>query len=65
MRIGSVITFIIQDSPVLSQLIVAIDGNRKGSIKGRDFVRPFLAIWLGKDPPNAGLKAGLLGGSCG
>ena len=65
MRNGSVLTFIMQDSPVSSQLNVEIDGKRKGSIKGRDFIRPFLSIWLGKDPPNAGLKAGLLGGSCG
>ena len=65
MRIGSVITFIIQDSPLSSQLDVEINGNRKGTIKGRDFVRPFLSIWLGKEPPNPGLKAGLLGGSCG
>ena len=65
MRIGSVLTFAIQDSPLLSQLNVEIDGNRKGTIKGRDFVRPFLSIWLGKEPPNPGLKTGLLGGGCG
>ena len=65
MRIGSVLTFAIQDSPLLSQINVEIDGNRKGTIKGRDFVRPFLSIWLGKEPPNPGLKVGLLGGGCG
>jgi hypothetical protein len=36
----------------------------KGMIEGDDFARAFLSIWLGAHPPNAGLKAGLLGGAC-
>jgi len=44
---------------------VAIDGTRKGVIEGDDFARALFAIWLGRHPPNADLKAGLLGGECG
>jgi hypothetical protein len=41
-------------------------GNRlKGTIAGEDFARVFFAIWFGPNPPNAGLKTGLLGGECG
>lgn len=41
-------------------------GNRvRGTIEGADFATAFFNIWLGSDPPNAGLKSGLLGGSCG
>lgn len=35
------------------------------SIEGADFARALFSIWLGKNPPNAGLKRGLLGGACG
>jgi Chalcone isomerase-like len=42
---------------------VDVNGVPKGSIEGQDFSRAFLSIWLG-DPPNAELKAGLLGGVC-
>lgn len=35
------------------------------TIEGADFARALFSIWLGKNPPNAGLKRGLLGGSCG
>lgn len=35
------------------------------TIEGADFARALFSIWLGKHPPNAGLKEGLLGGSCG
>ncbi len=44
---------------------VDVNGTVKGTIKGDDFARAFLSIWLGAHPPNAGLKAGLLGGDCG
>ena len=44
---------------------VEVNGTVKGTIPGDDFARAFLAIWLGAHPPNAGLKAGLLGGDCG
>lgn len=35
------------------------------TIEGADFARGLFLIWLGKHPPNAGLKKGLLGGECG
>jgi hypothetical protein len=44
---------------------VDVDGKVQGTVEGDDFARAFLAIWLGAKPPNAGLKAGLLGGACG
>ena len=45
---------------------VAVDmgGATKGVIEGDDFAKALLSIWLGAHPPNAGLKTGLLGGSC-
>jgi len=46
-------------------LQVDVNGVVKGTIKGDDFARAFLAIWLGADPPNPEIKAGLLGGACG
>lgn len=46
-------------------LDVALDAAAKGSIEGADFAAALLAIWLGPKPPNADLKSGLLGGSCG
>src|SRR5262245_47162232 len=44
---------------------VDINGTVKGTIEGDDFAKAFLAIWLGAKPPNAGIKEGLLGGTCG
>ncbi len=44
---------------------VDIGGASKGTIEGDDFAKAFLSIWLGPNPPNADLKAGLLGGPCG
>jgi hypothetical protein len=46
-------------------LQVVVNGRNKGTIEGDDFARAFFNIWLGSNPPNAGLKSGLLGGSCG
>lgn len=46
-------------------LQVDVNGAVKGTIKGDDFAKAFLAIWLGADPPNPEVKAGLLGGACG
>ena len=46
-------------------LQVEVNGAVKGTIKGDDFATAFLSIWLGADPPNPELKAGLLGGACG
>ena len=36
-------------------------GKKVGTIKGADFAKGLLSVWLGKKPPNAGLKRGLLG----
>jgi len=44
---------------------VDVNGTVKGTIKGDDFARAFLSIWLGADPPNPEIKTGLLGGACG
>ena len=44
---------------------VDVNGTVKGTIAGEDFARALLSIWLGPRPPNAELKAGLLGGQCG
>jgi len=44
---------------------VDVNGVAKGTVKGDDFGKAFLSIWLGAEPPNPGIKAGLLGGSCG
>lgn len=46
-------------------LEVQAGGRVKGVIEGEDFARTFFAIWFGPNPPNAGLKRGLLGGECG
>ncbi len=43
---------------------VDVNGAVQGTVEGDDFARAFLAIWLDAKPPNAGLKAGLLGGAC-
>jgi hypothetical protein len=45
-------------------LQVDVNGTVKGTIKGDDFAKAFLAIWLGAEPPNPEIKAGLLGGAC-
>ncbi len=44
---------------------VEVSGTAKGTIAGDDFARALFSIWLGPRPPNAELKAGLLGGPCG
>lgn len=43
---------------------VSVNGAVKGTITGDDFSRAFVSIWLGAQPPNPELKAGLLGGAC-
>lgn len=40
---------------------VTIRGKKVGTIPGADFARAFWAIFIGPEPPNAGLKSGLLG----
>jgi hypothetical protein len=44
-------------------LVVEIKGDEKGVIAGDAFARDFWKIWLGSNPPNAGLKEGMLGDS--
>jgi hypothetical protein len=44
-------------------LAVSVNGSVKGTIRGDDFGRTFLSIWLGV-PPNPEVKVGLLGGRC-
>ena len=44
---------------------VSVNGVAKGTIKGDDFAKAFLSIWLGSEPPNPEIKQGLLGGPCG
>ena len=46
-------------------LQVDVNGTVKGAIKGDDFAKAFLSIWLGAEPPNPEIKAGILGGACG
>ncbi|MCD4774526.1 MAG: chalcone isomerase family protein [Candidatus Aegiribacteria sp.] len=42
-------------------LEVSVKGTFMGTIEGSDFTGVFLSIWLGDDPPNGGLRDGLLG----
>jgi len=42
-------------------LEVSVKGTVMGTIEGSDFASVFLSIWLGDDPPNGGLRNGLLG----
>lgn len=44
---------------------VDVNGAVKSTSKGDDFAKAFLSIWLGANPLNPGLKAGLLGGAGG
>jgi len=43
-------------------VVIEVKGEAKGVIPGTDFARVLWSIWLGPDPPNPGLKQGLLGG---
>lgn len=40
---------------------VKVKGSDKGTIANDDFGKALLAVWLGRNPPNSGLKKGLLG----
>lgn len=44
-----------------SGIEVGIDGAVIGTVEGDDFSEAFFSIWLGPNPPNQGLKDGLLG----
>jgi hypothetical protein len=41
---------------------VMIRGQKLGSVGDKAFSRQLIRCWIGKNPPNAGLKEGLLGG---
>ena len=43
-------------------VVVELRGRTMGTIEGDDFAAALFSIWLGPSPPNAALKAGLLGG---
>ena len=51
--------------PTSARLQVDVNGAVKGILKNNDFAKAFLAIWLGDDPPNSAIPAGVLGGACG
>ena len=40
---------------------VYVNSRKKGFVRGGQFSRIMLAIWLGSSPPNSGLKRGMLG----
>jgi hypothetical protein len=44
-----------------NQVRVSVRGEEVAQIEGQDFERATLAIWLGPEPPNKELKAGMLG----
>jgi len=44
---------------------VSVNGTAKGTIAGDDFARALFSLWLGPQPPNPEVRAGLLGGACG
>jgi hypothetical protein len=62
MKTGQRLTFIHKPGAGIQ---VDVNGAVKGTIKGDDFAKAFLSIWLGPEPPNPEIKAGLLGGACG
>jgi len=44
---------------------VVVNGQVKGTIEGADMGRAIFSLYIGRRPPNAGLRTGLLGGRCG
>ncbi len=42
-------------------LVVEVKGEKKGVVGDERFAGDFWAIWLGPEPPNEGLKKGMLG----
>jgi hypothetical protein len=40
---------------------VRVDGAVKGTLTGDDFAQALFSIWFGPQPPNKGLKMGMLG----
>ena len=62
MKTGQRLTFVHKPG---AGITVDVNGAVKGTIKGDDFAKAFFSILLGPNPPNPGLKTGLLGGACG
>jgi hypothetical protein len=62
MKTGQRLVFVRQPGTGIQ---VSVNGAVKGTIPGDDFSRALFTIWLGAEPPNPELKAGLLGGPCG
>jgi hypothetical protein len=60
-KTGQRLTFLVKPGEGVQ---VDVNGTVKGTIKGDDFAKAFLSIWLGAQPPNPEVKAGLLGGAC-
>ena len=46
---------------VADETSVAINGDSKGAIQGKDFQQALLQVWLGKKPADDDLKEGMLG----
>ena len=57
MKQNETLTFLISSNAVA----VNVNGTPSGSVEGPQFGKNILAIFLGKKPPNAELKEGLLG----
>ncbi len=41
---------------------VSVKGKDRGTIEGADFMRALFSVWFGPEPPDKGLKKGMLGG---
>jgi hypothetical protein len=59
MKNGDVMSF----SFLKDKTEITVKGKAPLTIEGADFARVMLASWLGPNPPNEGLKRGMLGGS--
>lgn len=58
MNVGDTLTFTYIPG---TGTLVHLNGEQKGVLEGRDFAQALFSIWLGPEPPNSGLKKGLLG----
>jgi len=56
-KVGTITAYAFSDDGV----DVWVGGRKKGTIKGKEFAKAMLSIWLGSSPPNHGLKTGMLG----
>jgi len=45
-------------------VVIATQLGERGTIAGADFAQALFRIWLGREPPDEDVKAGLLGGKC-